>query len=181
MSSDGCRKHDRLHSLFGRPRTAWCVCWVLLAMGAQLAAQVGTHVAATGETVMTLGSKNSGVRVAISTHKVQNGEPSSPVAPKYSPCTMSRYPCSVVDAIAFSVGQEKLFVPHSVFCDLADVNTASLKTSGPGWVLSLVGGDASESYVLAIEFDARHISRRIFTDGESGQKLQETNYYEAAD
>jgi hypothetical protein len=94
---------------------------------------------------------------------------------------MSRHPCSVVDAIAVSLKGKALFVPRSVFCDLADVNTASLKAAASGWVLTLVGGDASESYGLAIEFDAQHISRRTFTDGESGQKLQETKYYQATD
>ncbi len=90
-------------------------------------------------------------------------------------------PCSVVDAIVVAADGRKVFVPRSVFCDLADVNTASLKTAEHGWVLALAGGDASESYALTVEFDAQHISRRTFTDGESGQKLQETNYYQAVD
>jgi hypothetical protein len=144
-------------------------------------AQQGTLVAASGETTLAIGSASSGVRVTISTHEVQNGTPSKPVIPKHSACTMSRHPCSVVDAIAVSLKGKALFVPRSVFCDLADVNTASLKAAASGWVLTLVGGDASESYGLAIEFDAQHISRRTFTDGESGQKLQETKYYQATD
>jgi hypothetical protein len=155
---------------------------LLIAMTAPFAAaQQSTHVASSGETALVLGSTSSGVRVTISTHEVQNGIPSKPVTPKHSACTMSRHPCSLVDAIAVTVNGEKLFVPRSVFCDLADVNTASLKTAGHAWVLALVGGDASESYGLTIEFDAQHISRRARTDGETGQKVQETNYYQAVD
>jgi hypothetical protein len=157
-------------------------CALLLIVAASLtAAQQDTHVTSSGETALSLDSKSSGVRVTISTHEVQNGIPSKSVRPKHSPCTMSRHPCSVVDAIVVTANGRKVFVPRSVFCDLADVNTASLKTAGLGWVLTLVGGDASESYGLTIEFDAQHISRRTFTDGESGQKLQETNYYKAVD
>jgi hypothetical protein len=157
-------------------------CAVLLIVTASVAAaQQGTQVASSGETAIALGSDSSGVRVTISTHEVQNGTPNKPVIPKHSACTMSRHPCSIVDVIAVSFKGKALFVPRSAFCDLADVNTASLKPGVHGWALTLVGGDASESYGLTIEFDAEHISRRTFTDGESGQKLQETNYYQAVD
>ncbi len=171
------RFHLAIHALRRRVCGA-----VLLATAAHLAAaQQDTHVTSSGETALALGSKNSGVRVTISTHEVQNGIPSKPVKPKHSSCTMSRHPCSVVDSIVVTANGKKLFIPRSVFCDLADVNTASLKTAEHGWVLALVGGDASESYGLTIEFDAQHISRRTLTDGESGQKLQETKYYQAVD
>ncbi len=154
-------------------------CALLLTVAASFAAaQQGTHVVSNGETPLALNSNRVRVRVTIRTHEVPNGTPSQPVTPKRSPCTMSRHPCSVVDAIAMTVNEATLFVPRSVFFDLADVNIAWLKTAGHGWVLALVGGDASESYGLTIEFDAQHISRRTLKDGESGQKLQETNYYQ---
>jgi len=90
---------------------------------------------------------------------------------------MSRMPCSVVDGMTVSVNAEALFIPRSVFCDLADVGAASLHTTGKGWVLTLTGGDASESYGVTIEFDATAVHRRTLTAAEAGQKLQETNYY----
>jgi len=108
---------------------------------------------------------------------VKNGIPSKPVVPKHTACTMSRMPCSVVDAIAVSVNGEALFIPRSVFCDLADLVAASLKMTGQAWVLTLAGGDASESYGVTIEFDATSVHHRTLTGAEAGQKLQETNYY----
>lgn len=163
---------------FGR----WALYYAVMLMVTvpRVSAQKEVAVGPGGDTSLTIQS-GSKVRVTISTHEVQNGTPSKPVKPKHSACTMSRMPCSVVDAIAVTVNGKPLFVPRSVFCDLADANTASLKAAASGWVVTLVGGDASESYGLTIEFDAKHISRRMFTDGESGQKLQETNYYEATD
>jgi hypothetical protein len=161
----------------------WRACWPMLLMFAAhlAAAQQGTHVAPSGKTTIDLRSGTSKIQATFSTHEVQNGTASSPVTPKHLPCTMSRIPCSVVDAVNMKVDGKALFVPRSVFCDLADVNTASLRTAGKGWVLTLIGGDASEAYELTIEFDAERVSRRTLTAGESGQKLQETNYYEVVD
>jgi hypothetical protein len=157
----------------------WPRYWaLLLSVTASLApAQQSTHVASSGNTVVGLSADGSNVRVTISTHEVKNGTPSKPVIPKHSACTMSRMPCSVVDAVAVSVNGEALFIPRSVFCDLADVGAASLQTTRKGWVLTLTGGDASESYSVTIEFDATSVHRRTLTAAEAGQKLQETNYY----
>jgi hypothetical protein len=132
------------------------------------AAQQSTHVASRGDTVLALSSDGSKVRVTISTHEVENDTPSKPVIPKHSACTMSRMPCSVVDAVAVSVNGEALFIPRSVFCDLADVGAASLRIMGKGWVLTLTGGDASESYGVTIEFDATSVHRRTLTAAEAG-------------
>jgi len=68
----------------------------------------------------------------------------------------SRYPCSVVDRIEIVVNGHALFVPRSLFCVLADLNTAEIDVNKRSSVLRLDGGDAAESFILKIEFDAKH-------------------------
>jgi hypothetical protein len=141
-------------------------------------AQKGVTVDPSGDTSLAIQYAGSKVQVTISTHEVQNGTPSKPVKPKHSACTMSRMPCSVVDEISVTINGKPLFVPRSVYCDLADLGSASLKASGRGWSLTLVGGDASESYQLVVDFSSQSINHRTLTALEAGEKTQETNYYQ---
>jgi hypothetical protein len=151
---------------------------LLIATALPVSAQKEVTVDSTGDTSLAIQSGSSKVRVTISTHEVQNGTPSKPVKPKHSSCTMSRMPCSVVDQISVTVSGKPLFVPRSVYCDLADLGGASLKASGRGWSLTLVGGDASESYQLVVDFNSQSINHRTLTALEAGEKTQETNYYQ---
>lgn len=134
-------------------------------------------VAAKGET--TLSSKLTGaeVRVKIRTHELTNGTPSEPMRPRDSSCTMSRFPCSPVDSLEIMIGGKGIFVPRSAFADLADVNQAELSMEKGKPLLTLIGGDASESYIVKIKFTASHVTYRSLTSGEFPEHpLQETVY-----
>lgn len=125
----------------------------------------------------TVGSLD--VQVKIKTHEVQIGK-ASDERPSIirSSCTYSKYPCSLVDYIDIAVGGNALFVPRSVFCDLADLNRAEVKEGAEGVILTLYGGDASESYIVKIEFDESSVRRRIFSSAISPDyPLQETTYH----
>jgi hypothetical protein len=153
-------------------------CISLLICAAPLVCAQKVNVSANGTTTLHSHIGDSKAEVTIRTHEVPNGSPSSPAKPRDLPCTMSRFPCVVVDSLAFAVDGKSLFVPRSLVCDISDVLTAELKNRGNAWSLSLNGGDASESYSLNIEFDKSFIHRRTLFDGESGQRLQETIFYE---
>ena len=143
-----------------------------------MAAQVPTHIAEAGETRVMFSDAQNKVRVTIRTHEVQNGTPAKPHRPKDSACTMSRMPCSVVDAIEIDVDGRSVFTPRSSFCDLADVTTSAIERGGKGWVLTLDGGDASASYVVKVEFNNTRVVHRTMWSGlDSSDKLQETTYY----
>ena len=140
-----------------------------LALPTELAFANPTPVASRGETLLVSSDANSKVQVKIHTHEVQIGKPSDGrPAVVTSNCTYSRYPCSVVDRIEIVVNGHALFVPRSVFCDLADLNTAEIDVNKRSSVLRIEGGDAAESFILKIEFDAKHIERRTLEGGESG-------------
>jgi hypothetical protein len=154
---------------------------ILLAAGLHAATvQQSKPVASKGVTVIAAKSDKLSVRVKIITHEVDIGKPSDkrPEVNRSS-CTYSRYPCSIVDGIDISVNGKPLFVPRSVLCDLADLNTAEVRIEQNKSILTLTGGDASESYIVKIEFDKDRIKRRSLAPGEGlpNEPLQETIYH----
>ena len=92
-------------------------------------------------------------------------------------CTYSRYPCSVVDLIIIVVNGRPIIVPRAAFCNLADLVKADLQMGQKGAVLTLNGGDASESYLVKIRFNRERVMGLSLFGGESGKKLQETTFY----
>lgn len=148
-------------------------------MNVSQADQPSTKVAPQGETfVEAPTAAGSAVRVEIKTHEMQIGKPSDPrPAVIESNCTYSKYPCSIVDQIAITVNGDQLFVPRSAFADLADLNTAEVTAAKEGWILTLDGGDASEGYIVKIDFNKIRVTRRTMSSGTQPNKpLQETRY-----
>jgi|SRR6185437_2489374 len=156
-----------------------CLCIALATMNVAQADQASTKVAPEGETLVETGAGKSTVQVKIKTHEMQIGKPSDPrPAVIESNCTYSKYPCSIVDQIGITVEGNPLFVPRSAFADLADLNRAEIKAAKNGWVLTLDGGDASEGYIVKIDFDATRIKLRTMSSGTLPNKpLQETIYH----
>jgi len=135
-------------------------------------------VSSKGETVVSSRLGNLAIEARIRTHELPNGTAASPVKPTDSACTMSRVPCSIVDGLDIAIAGEPIFVPRSAFADLADLSSAKLAIEHGKYVLVLVGGDASESYVVRIAFDRRHVTYRSLTSGEFPEHpLQETIYH----
>ncbi len=141
----------------------------------QLAKLVATH----GDTTISATIDKWNARATITTHEVQIGKPSDG-RPEViqSSCTYSRYPCSVVDRLQITVNGNALFIPRSAFCDLADLNDAEIVSGTNGLILRLGGGDASEAYIVKIEFDGTRVTRRTLSSGTLPNKpLQETIYH----
>ncbi len=152
---------------------------LMLATGYACAEKSFVTVAPQGEAIVLENHGDSSIRIKIKTHEVQIGKPSDgmPVVVD-SNCTYSKYPCSIVDRLSITVGGVALFVPRSLFCDLADLNSAEIRTRGGHSVLTLLGGDASESYIIKINFDGKNISKRILSSAaEPDQPLEETIYH----
>jgi len=132
-----------------------------------------------GETLIATAIGKLTVQVKIKTHEMQIGKPSDGrPSVIQSNCTYSKYPCSLVDRIEIAVDGNALFVPRSVFCDLADLTRVGFTAGEKAAMLTLYGGDASESYIVKIEFDADGVKRRILSSAMSpDQPLQETTYH----
>ncbi len=150
-----------------------------LTFGNAGASPTSTPVASQGETLVVATSGYFAVQVKIKTHEVDIGKPSDPRPVVIeSSCTYSRYPCSIVDRIDITINGQPLSVPRSVFCDLADLNDAEIKIGRKGAILRLGGGDASESYIVYVEFDTTLVMRRVlYSSTDQRHPLQKTNYY----
>lgn len=153
--------------------------WIILISVVHADTVQRTSVEPSGKTVIVASSVKFNVRVEIRTHEAQIGQPSEK-RPEVSTssCTYSRYPCSIVDSIDIFVNDKRILVPHSVFCDLADLNTAEIRIDQKESILTLNGGDASESYIVRIEFDTDRVKRKRLASSIAPDKLlQETIYH----
>jgi hypothetical protein len=144
--------------------------------------QKWSKVASNGETVIAARSRTMSVRVRIVTREVEIGKPSDERPDVItSSCTYSRYPCSLVDLITIEANGTSLFVPRAAFRNLADLNVIDVTVRQKKAVLTISGGDASESYSARIRFNRERITGMSVFDGESGKKLQETTFYRVVD
>jgi hypothetical protein len=154
---------------------------ILLAAGLHAeTVQQQKPVSPNGETVIDAKSAKFNVRVKIVTHQVNVGKPSDE-RPKVirSACTYSHYPCSIVDRLEIAVNGKSVPVPCSVLCSVtADLNTAEVKIEQNKAILTLDGGDASESYIVKIEFNKEMVTRLVESAGEApDQPVVETTYH----
>lgn len=151
----------------------------ILMFGCSCASETVISVASEGETLLVTTASKLNIQVKLRTREVEIGKPSDPRPPEIqSSCTYSKFPCSLVDSIEISVNGAQLFIPHSVGCNLADLNRVGVEASGEGAVLTLYGGDASESYIMKIEFDGSGVRRKILSSAmSSDQPLEDTTYH----
>lgn len=141
---------------------------------------VGTFskIAPKGQTKVAAILNGASIYIRLTTHEIDIGKPSDGRPDKLtSSCTYSRYPCSAVDSLELSVNGNNLFVPRSIFADLADINTARLAHERSSFVLILDGGDASESYTVKIIFNGKMIKKRVMTSNETKELIQKTVYF----
>jgi hypothetical protein len=138
-------------------------------------------VASHGETIVKASFGNTNISIIIKTHEIDIGKPSDGRPDKFtSNCTYSRYPCSTVDNLEISVNGASLFVARSVYADLADLIGVTLRQNHRGqFVLTLGGGDASESYSVEVTFDGKLVKQRAVISNEGRQVMQKTTYFES--
>lgn len=86
--------------------------------------------------------------------------------------------CSFVESLDIRMGGQTVFVPYSATCDLVEVHWAELSVGAKTSTLTLTAGDASTSYVVKIQFDQRMVRHRTVEEGEFGDLMEETTYYE---
>ena len=111
--------------------------------------------------------------VEIKTDIIGRDDPRAPM------CAGTTHPCRGVQRLAIKANGNALFVPTSVFFDLADLRKGQITFAGGQATLRLVGGDASETYNVQIVFDASRVIRRSLSSGlTDDEPLQETDYHD---
>jgi hypothetical protein len=142
----------------------------VIVLAASASAEERTSVADSGETVLraTVGGRT--VRALIRTQrkrvKVSPGETDT-TAPERS----------LVQRIEIIVNGDRIVVPNSAMYGLVSPLEASLRVASPLSVLTIVGGDTSESYVVKIEFDSKRVRRKIVASGIMPDKPTEITTY----
>jgi hypothetical protein len=115
------------------------------------------------------------VAVSIVTRIVDSHDPRLPM------CAGTTHPCRGIERFQITVNGRSLFVPTSLFFDLADLRNGQVTFAGSDAILLLTGGDASESYGVKIRFNAeRVLARTLFSALSPDEPLQETTYHEVA-
>lgn len=154
------------------------LCAVMVCNAAPLAGSE-TKVASKGVTDVAAAFGKTQVSVKITTHEVDIGKPSDPRPGKIlSSCTYSRVPCSLVDYMEIFVNGKALLMSRSVYADVADVSVASLRQKKKGqFVLTLSGGDASESYSVEVTFDKNEVRQRALISGLDELVSERTTYF----
>jgi hypothetical protein len=124
-------------------------------------------------TVLSTAAANRKVEITL-TSAIQN---SIDVFPDAGP---GQFPerFRVVRSLSIKVNGREIFVPHSAFADLVWVAHAELKVAKPISLLTISGGDASESYSAKIEFDQKAVrSRKVYSGEDPGAPTEQTRYF----
>lgn len=72
-------------------------------------------------------------------------------------------------------------IPISAYADLGDINTAELTLNDNRILLTIIGGDASESYVAKLYFAKDGLSEwRLYSGGDTDHPLEVSHYYQVS-
>lgn len=67
---------------------------------------------------------------------------------------------NIVGRFQITVGGKNIYVPFSVFADLASLHSLSVEETDKGGLIRIKGGSAGSSYRALIEFNERHVFRK---------------------
>jgi hypothetical protein len=98
--------------------------------------------------------------------------------PRFAQCTYSRVPCSLTGQIKIFVDGTDILVPGAAYADLGDISTAEFSTKEGFFVLTITGGDASESYLARLVFNKnRLLERRLYSGEDPDHVLEVSHFY----
>jgi hypothetical protein len=141
--------------------------------------QLPVEVAPDGITQLEAGLGPALATATIHTLKLEKGAQDGGERNRGFHCSGGWNPCSPVLDLEFEVDGRRVFVPDSVYADLADVNTAELRETGGTVTLHLTCGDASGSYSVRITFDAQRVlKRQVIAAFGTNEVAEETTYFE---
>lgn len=135
-----------------------------------------TAVTHNGESSLKAEINEVPIRITITTRQIDIGPQQALPAERKNNCTYSSFPCSQVSSLRIWVKGTNLFVPRSVFADCTDIGNMRLTTEAGIYILTLTGGDASETYSVKVFFTADQVKKREVYDLESGTMRQSTTY-----
>ena len=88
-----------------------------------------------------------------------------------------RKPRFLTTNVKVVIGNKKIFVPLSAYCDLTDPNEVKLDTNHDSFNLIIYGGDAGCSYIAELIFKNKKIKYRNVFHGEFPDETWEKTEY----
>ncbi len=140
--------------------------WFLMAYGQGFVK--GSTISADQTTNLKLIEKKINVSVQINAKRMMVEDVAIPPRPEYM--------ALIVTKISITVDGENVFVPRSVFADLVDANKANLEAFEKGWKLTIVGGDASDTYTTVVFFNNKQVTHLEHFSGLEKDLMYRTKY-----
>ena len=133
------------------------------------------HSVAAGTTSLSVSNGSGRVMAQVSARK---STAKDAFGPRYKRGQFPEHILTVTELI-LRVNGESLFVPRSVFLDLAGTRSARLCWSDQAGRMVLSGGDGAESFRVELTFDRTAVKHRAVFSGElPGLPLEETTYHQ---
>lgn len=152
--------------------------WIIFILCCQLCftQSYALTIAPSGETTVsaTLGKMKADVIFRTSIVHISDTEEKNR---RFVQCTYSKIPCSLTERIRLLLDGNEVFIPRSAYSDLGDVSIAEFTMSGGKMMLTIKGGDASESYIAVLLFDKSGLLERRFYSGEDTEHPLEVSHY----
>jgi hypothetical protein len=116
---------------------------------------VGQSIAPSGSTSIHATTAGKKVDLAIRAARIES---SSEIFPNIESGAKS---VTLITDLQLTVNGARIFVPRSVFADLLDPRTTSIRPEKSDILLTISGGDGAESYFVSIIFDSMKVKRRL--------------------
>ncbi len=160
----------------GRPMTISrrFICWSLsgslfVGWSAHLYGQ--NAIAPTGSSSIHVTARGKKIDLTIRTARIES---TSDLFPDVESGAKSS---TVIPDLRINIDRTKVLVPRSVFADLLDPRTASIRAEKADFLLTISGGDGAESYFVRITFDSVKVKRRLlYSTLTPAVPSQETTY-----
>jgi hypothetical protein len=161
-------------------KSALLICtWLLVVAQLKAGEYRGARINPDGETTVTAVIGGSKLVAVFETSSIEIGKHDK--TPRFPQCTYTTMPCILTRQIKTYLNGKEIFLPRSAYAGLGDVHSAELTSKGGLFILSIVGGDASESYIARIAMNRkRTLERRIYSGEDPYHALEVTKYYEVS-
>ena len=94
-------------------------------------------------------------------------------------CYSEQGQCFSIKKIEMKVSGRKLFIPKSIYSGLFNVSSIRLEPGKILSTLSMEGGDASEGYIVKIEFDRSRIKKKsLYSALSESEPLEVIKYFD---
>ena len=86
-------------------------------------------------------------------------------------------PTTVITGLDIQLDAVQLFIPISVYCDLSNPRSATLRRVGKTYEITIAGGDAAGAYRATLKFNGKWIRSKKVAHGEfPDEAWEETTY-----